>query len=374
MGALDGVKIVELGGIGPGPFSGMMLSDMGADVTRLDRVEEAPRGTDDVLFRGRRSVLVDLKADEGKDILRAMLAEADVLIEGFRPGVIERLGFSPEACWEINPRLVIGRMTGWGQEGPIAHLGGHDINYISLAGALHPIGETDGPPVVPLNLVGDYGGGGLLLAYGVVCALFEAARSGQGQVVDAAMIDGAAILMAKWHGEFSRGRWQDERGSNGSDGGAPYYRVYETADGRHMAVGALEEKFYVRLIELLGLDLAALPDRWDKANWTGLIETIGAVFKTRTMPEWAEVFDGEDACTTPIPNLAETPDHPHIAARGVFFEQDGIRHPAPAPRLGRTPATAGRLCRPGEHTDEVLTAIGLSAEDIARHRAAGVVG
>ncbi|MEV5558368.1 CaiB/BaiF CoA-transferase family protein [Nonomuraea wenchangensis] len=357
-GPLSGVRVLELGGIGPGPFAGMMLADLGADVVRVDR----PGGGAffpglehlDLLNRGKRSVVLDLKRPEAVAAVLSMAAVADVLIEGYRPGVAERLGLGPEACHARNPRLVYGRMTGWGQDGPMAQQAGHDIGYIALTGALHAIGEAGGPPQIPVNLVGDFGGGGNYLVIGVLAALREADRSGQGQVVDAAIVDGTAHLLAGTHMMLATGTWADERGVNLLDGGAPFYSVYETADGRHMAVGALEPKFYTELLAALELDEDPARQH-DKARWPALRDKLAAAFASRSQAEWSAVFAGSDACVAPVVGLREAADHPHIKARGSIVEHEGLLQPAPAPRFSRTP-TALRTPppAPGRHTLEVL--------------------
>ncbi|MEV0627830.1 CaiB/BaiF CoA transferase family protein [Nonomuraea wenchangensis] len=357
-GPLSGVKVLELGGIGPGPFAGMMLADLGADVVRVDR----PGGGAffpglehlDLLNRGKRSVVLDLKRPEAVAAVLSMAAAADVLIEGYRPGVAERLGLGPEACHARNPRLVYGRMTGWGQDGPMAQQAGHDIGYIALTGALHAIGEAGGPPQIPVNLVGDFGGGGNYLVIGVLAALREADRSGQGQVVDAAIVDGTAHLLAGTHMMLATGTWADERGVNLLDGGAPFYAVYETADGRHMAVGALEPKFYAELLTALELDEDPARQH-DKARWPALRDKLAAAFASRSQAEWSAVFAGSDACVAPVVGLREAADHPHIKARGSIVEHEGLLQPAPAPRFSRTPTALGTPPpAPGRHTLEVL--------------------
>ncbi len=372
-GPLDGVRVVEIAGIGPGPFCGMLLADMGAEVVRVDR-PPVPGAWPDLMARGKRSVVVDLKHPRGAEVVLRLAASADALLEGFRPGVAERLGIGPDACLARNPRLVYGRMTGWGQEGPLRLTAGHDIDYVAVAGALHPIGSADGPPVPPLNLLGDFGGGGLLLAFGVACALVEARRSGQGQVVDAAIIDGASLLTTSFHELAALGLWQERRGSNLLDGGAPFYGVYGTADGEHMAVGALEPKFYAELLERLGLAGEELPPPADRERWPELRTRLEAAFRTRTRAEWVERFEGSDACVAPVLRPSEAPGHPHHRARGSFVPVGGSRQPAPAPRFSRTPPAApSRPPAVGEHTDEVLAAGGFTREEIADLRAAGAV-
>ncbi|MFD3307261.1 CaiB/BaiF CoA transferase family protein [Streptomyces sp. NPDC058694] len=340
-GPLVGCRVVELGGIGPGPFAGMLLADLGAEVVRVDRPERAAEpdagGPADVLNRGKRSVVLDLKRSAGSAALLRLVERADVLIEGFRPGVTERLGVGPHECLARNPRLVYGRMTGWGQEGPLAAAAGHDITYIALTGALGAIGEADGPPRIPLNLVGDFGGGGCYLVIGVLAALHAAANTGCGQVVDAAIVDGTTHLLASTFGKLGRGEWTDERGINRFDGGWPFYAVYETKDGRHMAVGALESKFYRRLVELL--DLGVDPDRQhDRSGWPRLRQLLEKRFAERTRDEWAALFEGTDACVAPVLSLTEAAAHPHLAARGTLTAPGGVVQPAAAPRFSATPA------------------------------------
>jgi alpha-methylacyl-CoA racemase len=381
MGPLKGFVVIELAGIGPAPFAGMMLADMGATVIRVDRREAADLGIPgrspkfDVLGRGCQTIAVDLKSAEGIGIVERLVAKADALIEGFRPGVIERLGLGPDVLMAANPKLVIGRMTGFGQSGPMADRAGHDINYISLTGALHAIGRAGQAPVPPLNLVGDFGGGGMLLAFGVVAALLETSRSGQGQVVDAAMVDGAAYLMGIIFGLRSAGQWQDQRGVNILDTGAPWYDVYETADGKYMAVGAIEARFYQELLQGLGLAGADLPKQHDRKRWPELREKFTAVFKTRTRDAWTAVFAGKDACVTPVLSLDEAPVDPHMAARQVFQTVDGVTAPMPAPRFSRTTAEVGGFAHPpGADTETVLANFGFSAAEIKDLSARGVVG
>jgi alpha-methylacyl-CoA racemase len=377
-GPLAGVRVVELAGIGAGPFAAMLLADMGADVIRVDRAAAAGLGAvippwGDVLARGRRSITLDLKSAAGVDLALRLTDRADVLIESFRQGVAERLGVGPDAVRSRNPGLVYGRMTGWGQDGPWAQRAGHDIDYIALAGALHPIGPADAPPPPPLNLVGDFGGGGMLLALGVVCALVERGGSGQGQVVDAAMIDGAAIQTSMLHGWLAMGLWSTRRESNMLDGGAPFYRTYTCADGEFVAVGALEPQFYAELLARLELD----PDEWpqnDLERWPEQAAALAEIFSSRTRDEWSAVFAGSDACVAPVLSLTESADHPHIAARSVFVDHHGVRQPAPAPRFDRTrPELTLPPARPGSHTDEILAELGIDAAERTGLYEAGVV-
>lgn len=351
-GPLAGVRVVELAGIGPAPFCGMLLADLGADVVRVDRPQNAGNPTD-TLDRGKRSLSVDLKHPDGAAAVRGLTARADILLEGLRPGVTERLGIGPEDCWRANPALVYGRMTGWGQEGPRADRAGHDINYIALTGMLHSIGRAGGPPQVPVNLLGDFGGGALYLAVGVLSALLEARTSGRGQVVDAAIVDGASHLGTMLFGMLGAGLWTTERGTNLLDTGAPYYDVYETSDGGHMSVGALEPQFYAELLERLDLT-GRLPDRDDPANWPEIRHAFRAVFRTRTREEWEAVFAESDACVAPVLSMAEAAEHPHVAARATQPEVGGARQPAAAPRFSRTPAEPPRAPpRTGAHAAEV---------------------
>ncbi|MET9298945.1 CaiB/BaiF CoA-transferase family protein [Micromonospora aurantiaca] len=377
-GPLDGVRVVELAGIGPGPFAAMLLADLGADVVRVDRPEPGALPAGDpgrnLLNRGKRSIVVDLKHPDGAEVVLALAGRAAILIEGWRPGVAERLGVGPQAALARNPGLVYGRMTGWGQDGPLARAAGHDIGYIAVAGALHPIGRAGGPPQIPLNLVGDVGGGSLYLVVGILAALHVAAATGRGQVVDAAIVDGAAHLTTPFAGMLAQGTWRPERGRNLLDGGAPFYDVYATADGGHMAVGALEPQFYAELLRLLGLAEADLPDRHDVAGWPVLRARFAEVIAGRTRAEWTAVFDGTDACVAPVLSLAEAPGHPHLAARGTYEEHFGVRQPAVAPRLSGTPGrVGGPPPAPGADTEPVLTDWGLG-EHLPRWLDDGVVG
>ncbi|WP_426499093.1 CaiB/BaiF CoA transferase family protein [Streptomyces sp. D54] len=355
-GPLTGVRVVELAGIGPGPFAAMLLADLGADVVRVDRPGGAGLGIDpasDLTNRNKRSVLLDLKSDDGPARVLDLVERADILIEGYRPGVAERLGVGPEVCLARNPKLVYGRMTGWGQDGPLAERAGHDIAYLALTGTLSMIGKPDEPPVVPANLVGDYAGGSLYLVVGVLAALQHARAHGEGQVVDAAIVDGAAHLATMIHGMLAAGSWQDRRGTNLLDGGCPFYGTYATSDGGHMAVGPLEGQFYAEFIGLLGI-ADAFPDRWDLARWDELRAAVTERFSTRTRAEWTEVFDGTDACVAPVLSLTEAPHHPHLAARSTFVEHSGLTQPAPAPRFSATPVSVrSGPARPGGDTAAV---------------------
>ncbi len=374
-GPLSGTKVIEIAGIGPGPFCAMMLADMGAEVVRIDRRSSAGEGSKfDVLNRGRRSLALDLKKQAAVTAILRMVRHADALIEGFRPGVMERLGLGPELCLERNPRLVYGRMTGWGQEGPLAQAAGHDINYISLTGALHAIGPNGGGPVPPLNLIGDFGGGGMLLAFGVVCAMLEAARSGKGQVVDAAMTDGSAALMAPVYGIRARGGWTNERGSNLLDGGAPFYGTYQCKDGKWISIGSLEPQFYELLREKAGLAEPSVNDRWSKDTWANNRAKLAQIFKTKTQAEWCAIMEGSDVCFAPILDLDEAPRHPHNKQRQTFVDVDGVTQPAPAPRFSRTPgAVQAPPPKAGEHSEAVLRDWGFSTQEISDLRAAEAV-
>lgn len=362
MGPLGGVKVVELAGIGPAPFACMLLAELGAEVLRIDRpgggLAMGPPELE-LLNRGRRSVALNLKDPAAVRAVLELVAGADVLIEGFRPGVAERLGLGPEECQAVNPKLVYARMTGWGQDGPLAQSAGHDIGYLGLSGALHAIGRAGGPPQVPVNLLGDFAGGSLYLVVGVLAAIVEARGSGRGQVVDAAIVDGAAHLTTALLGALAGGNWTQERGTNLLDTGAPFYDVYETSDGEHMAVGAIEPQFYDELIRLLGI---TAPDRYDLTNWPELRKVLAEAFAQRTQADWIAVFDGTDACVAPVLPLAG--EHPHLVARGIFVDHEGVRQPAPAPRFSRTPSALGLApARAGEHTREALTDWGVSGVD-----------
>jgi alpha-methylacyl-CoA racemase len=373
-GPLDGVRIVELAGIGPAPFAAMVLADLGADIVRVDRVGGSDFARMDVMNRGRRSIAVDLKLPDGVEVVLRLAAESDALIEGFRPGVAERLGVGPEPCRDRNPRLVYGRMTGWGQDGPYAAEAGHDITYAAVAGALAHIGRAGQPPTPPLNLVADFGGGGMLLALGVVSAVLSAREVGHGQVVDAAMVDGVALLMAPFFMALRSGFFTDERGTNLLDSGAPFYDSYACADGRYVAVGALEPQFYAALVVGLGLDAASLGAQNDKANWPAMREQFAAAFVTRTRDEWVAHFAGRDACVAPVNTTEETLADPHLVARGTVVEVDGVPQPAPAPRFSETPAAVDRPApEAGEHTDEILAGLGYAPDAVAALRAAGAV-
>ncbi|MEU6091738.1 CaiB/BaiF CoA-transferase family protein [Streptomyces sp. NPDC047085] len=375
MGPLTGLKVVEIGAQGPGPFCATVLADLGAEVVRVDRPAEVGVPFDDhLLRRSRTSVAVDLKDPQGADVVLRLVEDADVLIEGFRPGVMERLGLGPEVCQERNPGLVYGRMTGWGQDGPLAQVAGHDINYTAITGALAAIGRPGAGPAIPLNLISDFGGGGMLLAVGILAALHARGTTGLGQVVDAAMVDGAATLTGIFYGLREKGLWTDVPGTNWLDGGTHFYDTYETADGRHVSFGAVEPQFQQALYETLGLDPADFADPGDRTLWPQRKKRIAEVVRTRTRQEWVEAFEGVDACFAPVLTLEEAPRHPHYVARGSFVELDGVTQPAPSPRFDRTPCPAPtRAARPGEHTRQILAGAGFPAGRIEQLLDAGVV-
>ena len=380
MGPLAGLRIVEFTGIGPGPMGAMLLADMGAEVLRIDRKEPSGLGLDrplryDLLLRGRRAVALDLKSAQGRDLALRLVAEADALIEGFRPGVMERLGLGPEVCLKRNPRLVYGRVTGWGQQGPLSHAAGHDLNYIALTGALHAIGREGQKPTPPLNLVADFGGGALYLAFGIVCGLVEAKRSGQGQVVDAAMIDGVASLMTAFHGLAAAGLTSHERGANILDSGAHFYEVYECADGRFVSVAPIEGKFYAELLRRLDLDPAGLPPQMERQGWPVAKEKLAALLKTRTQAQWCVLLEGTDACFAPVLTSEEAPSHPHHRARGTYVEIDGVMQAAPAPRFSRTVPQVPIPPQPADPETAAEALQGwLDPAGIAALRAAGTIG
>ena len=379
-GPLEGIRIVELAGLGPAPFAGMMLADAGADIIRIDRSERVPHPTRDdphvdLMNRGRRSVAVDLKHSDGVALVLDLVDGADGLMEGFRPGVAERLGLAPDVCLARNPKLAYGRMTGYGQDGPMAQAAGHDIDYIALSGALEAIGRSGERPVPPLNLVGDFGGGGMLLAYGMLAAILGARTTGKGQVIDAAMVDGAASLMTMTYTLRSAGIWQDARGTNLLDTGAHFYEVYETADGGYLGVGAIEPQFYAELMRLLGLGDEDLSTQMDRSTWPAMKVRFAAIFATRTRAEWEEIFAGSDACVAPVLSATEAPDYPHNRARGTFTEVAGVVQPAPAPRFLSTPGSIRRPPpHPGQHADEALADWGIAADRVAELRRSGAIG
>ena len=381
-GPLAGIRVVEMVGLGPCPFAAMMLADMGAEVIRIDRKAAAGAanpfpmlGTKyDVMARGRRSLALDLKQPQGRDTVLRLFDQADIVLEGFRPGVMERLGLGPDVCHARNAALVYGRVTGWGQEGPLAQAAGHDINYIALTGMLHAMGKPDAPPAPPLNLVGDFGGGAMMLAFGVVCALLEARKSGKGQVVDAAMTDGAALLGAMMYGMRAHGSWNDARGSNLLDGGAHFYDTYACADGKFISIGAIEPQFYALLLKLTGIDDPAFAAQMDTCSWPALSEKIAAVFLTRSRDGWCQLLEGTDVCFAPVLDMAEAPRHPHNVARNSFVDVGGVIQPAPAPRFSRTaPEMGSTAALPGQHSAAVLADWGWSDGEIAALARQGVI-
>ena len=375
MGPLSGIKIIELAGIGPGPFCGMLLSDMGAEVIRVDRAGAVLRGQD-VLTRGRKSIAVNLKSEQGRETILKLCESADAIFEGFRPGVTERLGLGPEDCMARNEKIVYGRMTGWGQEGPMANAAGHDINYIALSGALSAIGPKDGKPVPPLNLVGDFGGGGMVLAFGIVACdiLRQQRKSGKGQVVDTAMVDGAALLMSMFYTMTAMGGWNPERGTNLLDSGAHFYDTYETSDGEYVSLGSIEPQFYALLIEKAGLDPEQFAPQMDRSQWGKLKDKLTEVFKTKTRDQWCEIMEGSDVCFAPVLSLTEAAEHPHNIHRKTFSELDGVLQPSPAPRFSRTePELTHSSRQPGQDTLEVLKDAGISQESIDLMLASGAI-
>ena len=367
---LSGIRVIEMAGIGPAPFCAMMLADMGAEVIRIDRHGDTfLGGGGTVIERGRRNLILDLKQDEAKAIVKRLLAQADVLIEPYRPGVMERLGLGPEDCWAINPKLVYGRMTGWGQDGPLAKTAGHDINYIAVSGALHAMGQGDEPPSPPLHLVGDMGGGAMMLAYGIVCALFESQRSQKGQVVDAAITSGASLISTMYYALMKQGLWNVERDANLLDGGAPFYSCYRCADGKFIAIGAIEPQFYQLLVELCGVqDQAIFQEQMNRALWPQQKQAWAELFATKTQAQWCEILEGTDACFSPVLDFNEAVHYAHHQARASFQQIDGIACPAPGPILSRTPATAGEVHPAGAHTAAILQSLGYSAEEIQGFR------
>lgn len=367
MGPLKGIKVVEMAGIGPGPFCAMMLSDMGAEVIRVDRLAHKGSGHKaNVLNRGRRSIAIDLKNSQGVDTVKKLIDQADVVIEGFRPGVMERLGLGPEECLERNPRLVFGRMTGWGQHGPLAHAAGHDINYISIGGALGAMGHPDRPPSPPLNLVGDFGGGAMYLLAGVLAALVERASSDKGQVIDAAMTDGTASLLTPFYGMMAMGMWTTQRNDNRLDGGAHYYGSYTCSDGKHISIGSIEPQFYALLLELCGIDDREFLKQNEKESWASLRQKLEELFATKTQAQWCELLEGTDVCFAPVLNLAEAPQHPHNKARASFVDFEGVTQPAPAPRFSRSQSSIQSAAAiAGEHSEEILKDWGFDDHTIA---------
>lgn len=378
-GPLHGIRVIEMAGLGPGPFCGMMLADMGAEVISIERKPTTAQSDFDrmkrtVTDRGRRSVALDMKQDGAAELALRLIESADVLIEGFRPGVMERLGLGPDICLAHNPRLIYGRMTGWGQHGPLSHTAGHDINYIAISGALGAMGYADRPPTPPLHLVGDMGGGGMMLAFGIVCALLEAKNSGLGQVIDAAISDGTASLASMYYGMRAKEQWSEQRADNLLDGGAPFYGCYECADGRHIAIGSIEPQFYRLLLDLCGVDDPAFSDQWNKQAWPELREKLRKLFLLRSQDEWRVLLEGTDACFAPVLDFDQALEHPHHQARNTFIRIDGIPQPAPAPRFSRTPGSAGRLPESvGQHTREVLLEAGFSSAELADFTAASII-
>ena len=379
-GPLTGLKVIELAGIGPAPMAAMMLSDMGAEVIRVDRLTASGLGIPmpkkfNFLGRGRKSIAVDLKNPDGINTLLDLIDKADIVIEGFRPGVMERLGMGPDVCLERNPKLVFGRVTGWGQEGPLSKSAGHDLNYIALSGALHAIGRSnDEPPTPPLNLVGDFGGGTMFIVVGILAALHEVKNSGKGQVVDAGMVDGALSLMTSIYGMHAGGNQSDERASNILDSGAHFYNTYETRDGKYVSIGSIETKFYAMLLEKLGLDPDSLPPQMERESWPSMKEKFKEIFLTKTRDEWCALMENTDICFAPVLSLAEAPDYAHNKERGSFVEVDGVMHPAPAPRFSATPSSIKSPTPPtGVHTDEVLADWGISAEKVEALKASGAI-
>ncbi|TYO98431.1 alpha-methylacyl-CoA racemase [Geothermobacter ehrlichii] len=374
MGPLKGIKVIEFAGIGPGPFCAMMLADMGAEVIRIDRKGEKRFGRLDITSRGRRSIALDLKNQEGVKTALRLIEKADALLEGFRPSVMERLGLGPEQCFQVNPRLVYGRMTGWGQNGPLSHAAGHDINYIALTSALYSIGRPDSPPVPPLNLVGDFGGGAMMLAFGLVCGVLEAKTSGQGQVVDAAMTDGASALMTYMYGFKAAGKWNNSRGTNRLDGGAHFYDSYECSDGKYISIAAYETQFYALFLKTCGIDDPAFHAQLDVEKWPELKQKLTQMFKTKTREEWCALMEGTDICFAPVLDMDEAPEHPHNKVRKTFIEIDGVVQPAPAPKFSRThPEIQGCPPFPGEHNEEVLSEWGFSEAEIENLHEGGAI-
>lgn len=372
-GALAGVRVIEMNAIGPAPFATLLLADMGAEVIRIDRQQSGfLNGDDSVIGRGRRSLAIDPRKPGATEVLLQLIDSADILVEGFRPGVMERLGLGPEVCLARNPKLVYGRMTGWGQSGPLAQSAGHDLNYLAITGALHAMGHADHAPTPPLHLVGDMGGGAMFLAFGVVTALFEAQRSGKGQVVDAAISDGVALLSTMYYEFQQNGQW-GERGQNLFDGGAPFYGCYTCADGRFISIGAIEPQFYQRLLELCEIDDPLFTAQWDRSLWPAQRAKLETLFRSRSRDQWCQLLEGSEACFAPVLDFSEAPAYAHNQARGTFMHSAGVTHPAPAPRLSRTPAQAGEKVRNGQHSVQILCELGLDEAQIAALREAGAI-
>ena len=375
MGPLKGLKIIEMAGIGPGPFCGMVLADLGVEIIRVDRASAIGTGSkQDAANRGKKSIAVDLKSEEGVEVVLKLVETADAIFEGFRPGVMERLGLGPDVCSKRNERIVFGRMTGWGQEGPLANAAGHDINYISLTGALAAIGRPGSPPVPPLNLIGDFGGGGMLLALGLLAALLESKESKKGQVVDAAMTDGSALLMTMIYSMYSSGMWKTSMGSNLLDGGSHFYDTYECKDGKFISLGSIEPQFYALLCQIAELDESIFGKQMSRDSWPEQKEAIKKIILDKTRDEWCELMEGTDVCFAPVLDMSEAPKHPHNIERKTFIDLEGVTQPAPAPRFSRTePEVVSSPSIVGEHTDEVLTSIGFSDEDINTLKTSGAV-
>ena len=373
-GPLSGIKIVEMAGIGPAPFCAMMLADMGAEVICIDRkLPSMLGGGGSIVDRGRRTIVLDLKNPASVEVVLRLVGRADALIEGMRPGVMERLGLGPAPCLERNPRLVYGRMTGWGQTGPLATAAGHDLNYIAITGALNAMGHADRPPTPPLHLVGDMGGGAMMLAFGIVSALLETSRSGLGQVVDAAICDGVSALSSMYYAMLKSGQWGLQREANMLDGGAHFYGCYGCADGKFISIASIEPQFYALLLQRCGIDDADFSAQWESAAWPALKDKLAALFKTRSRDAWCELLEGTDVCFAPVLDFAEAAQHPHNVARGTFVETDGITHPAPAPRFSRTPGAAGSIPQVGQHTVDVLAELGYSPAQVAALREGGTI-
>ncbi|RZA29399.1 MAG: CoA transferase [Proteobacteria bacterium] len=373
-GPLSGFTVLEMAGIGPGPFCAMMMADMGADVIRIDRLTPGfLGGGGTIIDRGRRTIALDIKKPGAADIVLGLVEKTDALLEGFRPGVMERLGLGPDVCLQQNPRLVYGRMTGWGQTGPLSQAAGHDLNYIAITGALHAIGHADRPPVPPLHLVGDIGGGGMMLAFGLLCGMLEASRTGKGQVVDAAICDGASTLATTYHGKLNSGDWINQRQANMLDGGAHFYGCYTCADGKYVSIGSIEPQFYSLLLELCDIDDPVFQKQWERAQWPLLREKLARLIAGKTREQWCALLEGTDVCFAPVLDFMEAHDHPHNKERDSFIETDGIIHPAPAPRFSRTPGLARSIPKAGQHTQELLTELGMSESDITALRLSGTI-
>ncbi|MFV9473744.1 CaiB/BaiF CoA transferase family protein [Advenella sp. RU8] len=373
-GPLKGIRVVEMAGIGPAPFCAMMLADMGAEVIRIDRLTESLLGSGGtVVDRGRRTIALDIKKDHAKEILHKLIARSDVLIEGFRPGVMEKLGLGPDVCFEQNPKLIYSRMTGWGQTGLLSKTAGHDINYLSLTGVLHAMGQADRPPAPPLHLVGDQGGGAMMLAFGIVCALFEAQKSGKGQVIDAAISDGASTLGSIYHSLLEQGKWQNQREANLLDGGAPFYTCYTCKDGKYISIGAIEPQFYQLLLEKCELTDPIFARQMDKSAWPEIKQKFTELFKSKTRQEWCELLEGTDACFAPVLDFEEAASHPHNTSRNNFIKINGMTAPAASPRLSRTPATPGEIFKNGHHTAEILNELGYGNDDLEKFRQIGLI-